>query len=334
MNEPIRPMRVLISIQQPVHAWQIPVEGIARLRERFPDVTFVHATDNDARARGLEECDVAYTWILSAAEVAAAPRLKWVHTSAVAVETIALPELFARGVIVSNSRGVQATPIAEHVLAVLLALAKRLPFVLEQQRERRWAQNDFQGDRLPWLLRGRTLGLVGVGTIGSQIAQLASAFGMHVMAVRRRADGGDVAAVHEMLAYRDLDALLGRADAIVIAAPLTPETTNMIGAAQFARMKRGAVLVNVGRARIIDHNALVDALRSGHLGGASLDVFPQEPLPADHPLWTAPNVILTPHTSGFRQGHWEEVIDLFGDNLERFRRGESVRFRVDPALGY
>src|SRR4029078_3912644 len=107
-----------------------------------------------------------------------------------------------------------------------------------------------------------------------------------------------------------------------------------IGAAQMARMKRGAVLVNVGRAKIIDEGALVEALRSGHLGGASLDVYHQEPLPPDDPLWTLPNVVLTPHTSGFRQGHWDHVIDLFSENLRRYRNGEAVRFRVLPELGY
>jgi phosphoglycerate dehydrogenase-like enzyme len=327
-------MRVLISIQQPVKAWQIPVEGVERLRARFPDISFVHATDEGSRAEGLADCDVAYTWILSAAEVAAAPRLKWVHTSAVAVETLALDDLFARGIIVSNSRGVQATPIAEHVFAVMLALAKRLPFILESQRSSRWVQNELLGERLPWLLRRRTLGLIGVGTIGSQIALLGDAFGMHVLGLRRRPESTQQPGVHEMLAPGDLDTLLQRADVLVIAAPLTPETINMIGAPQLARMKRGAVLINVGRARILDHAALVDALASGHLGGAALDVFPQEPLPPGDPLWSAPNVILTPHTSGFRQGHWDDVIELFADNIARFRRGESIRFRIDPALGY
>jgi phosphoglycerate dehydrogenase-like enzyme len=327
-------MNVLISIQQPVKAWQIPPDGVERLRARFPQVSFVHATDETARATGLADCDVAYTWLLSAAEVASATRLKWVHTSAVAVETLALAELFARDVIVSNSRGVQAAPIAEHVFAVMLALAKQLPFVLEHQRGARWVQNELIGERLPWLLRRRTLGLIGVGTIGSQIALLADAFGMHVVGLRRRAASAQVPGVHEMLGSDHLDTLLRRADVVVIAAPLTPETNTMIGAAQLARMKRGAVLINVGRARIIDHGALVEALASGHLGGAALDVFPQEPLPPDDPLWGAPNVIVTPHTSGFRQGHWDEVIDLFADNLQRFRRGEPVRFRVDPALGY
>jgi phosphoglycerate dehydrogenase-like enzyme len=229
---------------------------------------------------------------------------------------------------------VQATPIAEHVFAVMLGLAKQLPFILENQRERRWVQNEVSGDRLPFLLSGRTLGLIGVGTIGSEIALLGEAFGMHVAAVRRRASTETLPGVHEMLSYRDLDTLLPRADVLVIAAPLTPETTSMIGAPQLARMKRGALLINVGRARIVDHVALNDALRSGHLGGASLDVFHREPLPSDDPLWSAPNVILTPHTSGFRQGHWDDVIELFAENLRRFEAGEPLRFRVEPSLGY
>lgn len=327
-------MKALISIQQPVRAWQIPVDVVETLRQRFPDINFLHATDDEARARGLADCDIAFTWILSTKDLAEAPRLRWLHSSAVAVETLCLPELFARGILVSNSRGVQSTPIAEHVLAVLLALAKQLPFVIDRQRERRWAQNDVFGDRLPWLLKGRTLGLIGIGTIGSEIARLASAFGMQVIALRRRVESGVIAGVHELLPPGSLDAVLARADVLVIAAPLTPETFHLIGASELTRMKRGAVLINVGRAKIVDHAALSAALRSGHLGGASLDVFHREPLPPDDPLWTLPNVLLTPHTSGFRHGHWNDVIDLFSDNLRRFQMGEAVRFRVEPELGY
>lgn len=325
---------VLISIQQPVVAWQIPEAEVARLRHAFPHITFLYATDADARARGLEMCDIAYTWILSPDELVRAPQLKWVHTSAVAVETLCLPELFARGVLVSNTRGVQAKPIAEHVLACVLALAKQLPFVFEQQRQARWAQNDFAGDRLPWLLRGRTLGLIGVGTIGEEIARLATAFGMHVIATRRRPDLGQSTHVAEVLPTSSLDILLQRSDVLVIAAPLTPETEELIGADEIARLKPGAVLVNVGRARILQTDALIEALRSGHLSGAALDVFPKEPLPPDHPLWTCPNVILTPHTSGFRQGHWGDALDLFAENLRRFEQGGQLRFRVMPDLGY
>jgi phosphoglycerate dehydrogenase-like enzyme len=327
-------MTVLVSIQQPVRAWQIPDEAVAVLRQRFPRVSFVHATDAEARRRALATCEVAYTWILSAAELAQAPLLRWVHSSAVAVETLCLPELFARGILVSNSRGVQAIPIAEHVLAVTLALAKQLPFALEHQRSSRWVQNDFGGERLPWLLRGRTLGLIGLGTIGREIARLAAAFGMRVVALRRRPDAGPIADVHQVLPPSALDVLLAAADVVVIAAPLTPETDRLIGARELARMKPQAILVNVGRARILDTDALVDALAARRLGGAALDVFPQEPLPEDHPLWTCPNVLLTPHTSGFRQGHWDDVIDLFSENLRRFERGEELLYSVRAEWGY
>jgi phosphoglycerate dehydrogenase-like enzyme len=157
-------MQVLISIQQRVPQWQIPEVSARSLMARFPDVRFSYATTEDERARGLESADAAYTWILSAAELARAPRLQWVHSSAVAVETFCLPEMFARGIRVSNTRGVQAVPIAEHVLAVLFAFAKQLPFTLANQQQARWAQHEYVGARLPWLLAGRTLGLIGVGT--------------------------------------------------------------------------------------------------------------------------------------------------------------------------
>ena len=327
-------MKVLISIQQPVKQWQIPVDGVDTLRKRFPHVRFIHATTPEQRADGLPDCDIAYTWILKDDEAAKATKLKWVHTSAVAVETLCLPELFARGIAVSNTRGVQAVPIAEHVMAVTLALAKQISFVVESQLRASWAQNAFIGERLPWLLKGRTLGLIGVGTIGSEIAKRAEAFGMRVIALRRRPAYGTIGHVERVYGKEELAEFLGQCHVLAICAPLTPETHSMMGATQFAQLPKGAVVINVGRARIIDTDALMGALESGHLGGASLDVFPQEPLPSDHPLWKTPNVILTPHTSGFRQGHWDEVIDLFGDNLDRFLRGEPLKFQVQPDLGY
>ena len=131
-----------------------------------------------------------------------------------------------------------------------------------------------------------------------------------------------------------LEEMLGHCDALVIAAPLTPHTSHLIDRTALAALRPGAVVVNVGRAAILDSVALIDALRSGHLAGAALDVFPEEPLPAEHPLWSAPNLIVTPHTSGFRQGHWDEVVDIFADNLQRYASGEPLRFEVDPQLGY
>ena len=326
-------MRVLISIQQPVTQWQIPPAGVETLRRRFPHVEFIYATTDEERAEGLKSCDVAYTWILKAPELATAPNMKWVHTSAVAVETLCLNELFARDIVVTNTRGVQAVPIAEHVMAVVLALSKQLPFALANQRAARWAQNEFIGERLPWLLKGKTLGVIGVGTIGTAIASRASAFGMEVIAMRRRV-GTPIQGIDRIYGPEQLYQFLSLCDVLVIAAPLTPQTHSLLGAAQFEQMPKGAIVVNVGRAKIIDTDALVDALKSGHLGGAALDVFPQEPLPSQHPLWKTPNVILTPHTSGFRHGHWDEVIELFAENIERFERGEPLKFAIDPQSGY
>jgi phosphoglycerate dehydrogenase-like enzyme len=327
-------MKVLVSIQQPVPQWQIPPGCVDVMRGRFPDVDFVYATREPDRADGLRRCEIAFTWHLSEAELGTAARLQWVHTSAVAVETLCLPQLFDRGIVVSNTRGVQAVPIAEHVMAVVLALAKQIPFTLDNQRRAAWRQLDYVGERQPWLLSGRTLGLIGIGTIGAAVAARASAFGMRVLALRRRAGAVAVHGAPDVELAPDLDALLAAADVLVIAAPLTPATEGMIGSTEIARLKRGAVLVNIGRARILDTGALVDALESGHLGGASLDVYPLEPLPPDHPLWSCPNTILTPHTAGFRQGHWDDAIDVFSENLRRWRQGEDVLFRVRPELGY
>ena len=199
------------------------------MRERFPAIQFIHATTPEQRADGLHDCDAAYTWILNAGELAQAPKLRWVHTSAVAVETLCLPELFARGIAVSNTRGVQAVPIAEHVMAVVLALAKQLPFVIENQQQARWAQNEFIGERLPWLLNGRTLGLIGVGTIGSEIAKRAEAFGMRVIALRRRPAYGVIGHVERVYGRDELEDFLGQCYVLVIAAPLTPETHSTDG---------------------------------------------------------------------------------------------------------
>jgi len=327
-------MQVLISIQQRVPQWQIP-EGMARaLMARRPDLQFTYATTDEMRREGLRTAEVAFTWILSEHELTEAPRLQWVHTSAVAVETLCLTALTARGVRVSNTRGVQAVPIAEHVLAMLLAFSKQVPFLLERQREARWAQAECTGPRLPWLLQGRTLALVGLGTIGEALAARAAALGMRVIAQRRDPAGRVVDGVAEVFGPADLHAMLSQADAVVVAAPLTPATAGMFDTAAFAAMKPGGVFINVGRARMVDTEALMAALESGQLSGASLDVFPEEPLPAAHPLWRCPNVVLTPHTSGFRQGHWDEVVAVFEENLDRFLSGRPLRYEVQPARGY
>lgn len=327
-------MTILVSIQQPVAAWQIPPAAVERLRARLDDHEILYARSGQERADGLARCDVAFTWVLAATELATASRLRWVHSSAVAVGTLCLPELAARGILVSNSRGIQSTPIAEHVFALLLALTRRLPLAFERQREAVWAQNEFGDAMQPAILRGQSLGIIGLGSIGTEVARLGAAFGMRVRAVRRDPAKGTPPHVQHVAGADGLDALLADADVVVVAAPLTDETDALIDRRRIGLMRTGARLINVARGPLVDGEAVAEALASGHLGGAGLDVFAEEPLPAGHPLWRAPNLVLTPHTSGFRARHWDAVVDQFAEDVRRFEAGAPVQWPVDPRLGY
>ena len=327
-------MTILVSIQQDVAAWQVPGGHVEQIRRALPQHDVRHATTPAERAAGLAACDVAFTWLLEAEELAAAPRLRWVHSPAVAVGTLCLDALAARGASVSNSRGVQATPIAEHVFALVLALTRRLPMALDRQREARWSQNEFEGPLRPVTLRGQCLGVVGLGSIGAEVARLGVAFGMDVVAVRRDPTRESPAGVRAVWGADALDRLLAEADVVVIATPLTGETEAMFDAARIGRMRPGARLINIARGQLVDGVALAAALRSGHLAGAALDVVAREPLPADDPLWRAPNLILTPHTSGYRPTHWDDVAALFVENVRRWDAGQPLLWPVDPARGY
>lgn len=327
-------MNVLIYISWPVKAWCIPDTQVAALRQRFPEIGFVHVADLDAARRVIADVDVAFTPFLTPDIVAAASRLRWVHSSASAVEgLLPLRELSARGITVTNSRGVQAIPMAEHVMGGLLVLTRRYDRMLAAQRDRRWIQNDLIDD-WPTVLHGRTMTIVGLGTIGTEIAKRAHAFGMKITGIRRRTDESRPPFVERVLSPDQLDESLRGCDVLVLAAPAVASTQRMIRAEQLALLNPGALVVNVARGQIIDETALIEALETRRVGGAVLDVFDREPLDASSPLWSIPNVVITPHSSGFRATHWDEVIALFGDNLRRFRQGDSLRNVVDPAAGY
>ena len=327
-------MRVLIFISWPVKAWCIDDAHVATLRERFPDIDFVYAaTAQDAR-RHVEDVDVAFTPFMTPEMVAAAPRLRWVHSSAAAVEgLLPLADLAGRSVVVTNSRGVQAIPMAEHVIGGLLVLSRRFDRTLDAQRDRRWIQNDLSDD-WPWMLRGQTMTIVGLGTIGVEVAKRAQAFGMSVTGVRRRATEPRPSFVDRVFGSDQLNEALAGSDVLVLSAPGVASTQRMIGAEQLALLNDGAVVVNVARGQIIDEGALRNALASGKLRGAVLDVFDREPLDEASPFWSMPNVVITPHTSGFRASHWDEVTDLFTENLRRFQSEETLLNPVDTAAGY
>jgi phosphoglycerate dehydrogenase-like enzyme len=327
-------MKVLVYISWPVKAWCIGDDHVKALRERFPDVTFAHETTLDAAGRTLEDSDIAFTPFLKPETIPPARRLRWVHSSAAAVEgLLPLAALAAQGITVTNSRGIQAIPMAEHVMGGLLMLSRRFTRTFDAQREHRWIQNDLCDD-WPWMLHDKAMTIVGLGTIGLEVAKRAHAFGMRVTGVRRRADGPRPDYVDRVLSPDHLTEALDGCDVLVLSAPGVAATHRMVGARELALLNPGAILINVARAQIVDDTAMRNALQNGQLGGAVLDVFEREPLEAENPLWSMPNVVVTPHSSGFRASHWTDVVDLFTDNLRRFQRGEPLRNIVDTGAGY
>ncbi|MEO7362529.1 MAG: D-2-hydroxyacid dehydrogenase [Gemmatimonadaceae bacterium] len=327
-------MRILIHIQWPVIAWSIPDTHAAELYSQFPEIEFVRAHNMADAAAAIVDVDAAFTPILTPEMVTSAPRLRWVHSSAAAVEgLLPLSTLLERNVLVTNSKGIQAVAIAEHVMGGMLMLSRKFNRTLEAQRERRWMQNDLTND-WPWLLSGKQMTIVGLGSIGIEIAKRATAFGIHVTGVRRNIAAPKPLCVDRVVGADQLDSALDNCDLLVLSAPGVGSTHRMIGASQIARLNRGALLVNVARAGIVDDVIMRAALESGQLGGAVLDVFEREPLDPNDGLWAMKNVVLTPHSSGFRATHWDDVRDLFAENLRRYQRGEELLHQVDLIAGY
>lgn len=327
-------MNVLVAIHHRVAAWTIPLAHVDELRRRFPHINFLHSHDRDSDIALAPTADVAFALGLSTDAVEHAARLRWLHCSAHAVGHFPLADLAAKDVLVTNSRGIQSTPIAEHVMGGLLALARRLPQSFRRQGEHAWLPNELVGDATPWLISGKTMGIIGLGTLGQAIAVRAKAFGMRVVGMRRSPEREGPAGVDEVVGRSDLDRMVKVADVIVLAAPWTASTDQILDAAAIAKMKRTAIVINVARGQLVDESALATALSLGRLGGAVLDVFTVEPLPPTSPFWSMPNVIITPHTAGFRAGHFDAVIELFAENLQRFEQGSTVLNVVDLKVGY
>ena len=257
----------------------------------------------------------------------AAPKLRWYHSVGAGVEDlVGVREFRDRGIALTNNSGSYDIQIAEHALAFILAGAKQLHVYRDQQARRNWTEH--RQDEL----RGSTLVVYGLGSIGAEIARLGAALGMRVIGVRRRVEA--VEGVERIVAPELLADVAAEADYLAIAAPLTRATRGAISKDVIARMKKTAWIVNIARGAIVDEDALVDALRAGRLGGAGLDAFITEPLPADHPLWTLENVMISPHSSNSSPHVRERTLALFTENLRRFKAGEDLLNRVDFEAGY
>jgi phosphoglycerate dehydrogenase-like enzyme len=288
---------------------------------------------HDEDDAALEEARVLFRGGLSAEVLehllTRTPNLRWIHSVSAGVERVAIPGVLSRGLVVTNGRGVFSRPIAEYVVMMLLAVARRLPQLLELQRERTW--QPLGGRELSEL----TLGIVGYGSIGADVAALLLPFGTRIVATRRHPERGAGGATNvELLPRERLSELLRASDVVLVALPLTEETAGVIGADELQQMRPTAWLMNIARGRLVDEAALRRALEAGWIGGAVLDVFNEEPLPPDSPLYGTPNLVLTPHSSWASDRVADRSIELFADNLRRFLAGEPLHNVVDLEAGY
>ncbi len=339
----------------PILSARVRSQDLDRIRVAAPGSRIVNLSVEGLADGPVEDVEVLLRgWLSSEAFgrlLARAPDLRWVHSATSGVERALTPAARELGITVTNARGVFTRPIAEHVLMLILAISRRLPQLLELQRERTW--QPLQGVEL----RELTIGIVGYGSIGRAVASLAGAFGARVIAQRRnpeRADdppgpgspagsaGADdegdafpfVPAPARIVGPDGLHELLAASDIVVLAAPLTAQTESMINADALAAMGREAWIINVARGRLIDDRALLEALREHRIGGAALDAFREEPLPSNSPFYDLPNVIVTPHTAWSSARVLDRSIDLFCENLRRFAAGDELRNVVDPGAGY
>ena len=319
---------------------------LARLSAVSPDL---RVRREDADAADYSRTDVLYAG-MPPRDLSRAPNLRWVQLHMAGVDGIAAHPIYTESAIpLTTTSGVHAATIAEYAMTVLLALAHRVPRMIEWHAKGAWPPDEKRWPLfVPTEVRGATLGIIGYGSIGREIARIAkTAFAMRVLACKRdpsrRADAGyslpgtgdpDGVLPDEWFSPAALVEVLGRSDAVVMAAPLTPETRYMIGAREIAAMKPGAYLVNVGRGASVDEVALARALAERRIAGAAIDVFAEEPPPAGHPLYALDNVIVSPHVSGFLPSYDDRCSELFAENLRRYLAGAPLLNLVDRTKGY
>ena len=339
-----RPINVLIaSYLEPAH-----VERIRAVSERLQVVyepqllppprypadhtsIITRSAEDEARWRALlAEAEVLFDFDHTNRQALPelAPRLRWVQATSAGIGQFVQRMGYAErmpGVTYTTASGVHAQPLAEFCAMAMLMFSRNYWQMQRLQAERRWERFGATD------LAGRTLAVLGAGRVGTAVARLGKALGMTVLGVKRTVAGSDPAAVgcDELYGPEQLGEVLPRAEFLVIITPHTPATDRLIGAAELAMLPQGAVLINIGRGQVIDEAALIDALRTGHLGGAALDVFENEPLPAESPLWDLPNVLVSPHSASTSDRENARLTDLFCDNLRRYIAGEPLRNVLD-----
>jgi len=339
MTDAARPGREPAAIAlTPILSARYREEDLARIRAAAPGARLVSVSLEGLSDSPLDDVEVLLRGPMPAATfdrlLARCPKLGWVHSATAGVERVLTSEAGERDLTITNARGVFSEPIAEYTMMMVLAVVRRLPELFELQRERTWQPLPARE------LRQVTIGIVGLGSIGRAVAHLATAFGARVIATRRDPDrGGDASdaipeGLDRILSHHQLPDLLAESDFVVLALPLTASTNKLMDSRRLSMMKPGSWLINVARGRLVDQGALLRALRDGPLEGAVLDTLWEEPLAPSSPLWDAPGLIVTPHTSWSSGRVLDRSIELFCENLTRYRDGREMLNLVDPRAGY
>jgi phosphoglycerate dehydrogenase-like enzyme len=329
---PIR--KLLIFVHHRFEQWNAPDWFPSRLRQEFPQVTVVHLHDYKRVDEEIVDAEIAISWSIRPEQIPAAKKLRWIHSPAAAVHQLMFPELVNSDIILTNAREVHGPVVAEHVIALIFALAKKIPDSVRLQEKHVWGQQ-ILWDAQPRVreVAGSTVGMVGLGSIGRPVVKSAKALGMRVIAVREHPEKGSEGA-DVVFGPAQIGEVFRQADYIVLAAPVTAGTKAIANVERLALMKPDSCLINVGRGPLVDESALANALREKKIGGAALDVFPKEPLAADSPLWDVPNLLITPHTAALTDKLWERHYRLFAENLRRYLNGQQLLSVVDKWKGY
>ena len=329
--------------------WTMTKEAERRVRDGAPpgwDIYFVQAQtssdgdgprgSSDEVMREIPRADVYLGFGIPRPLYLAAKRLRWVHSAAAGVGNALYPEMLESDVVLTNSAGVHAIPIAEYIVAGVLYFFRGLDISAEQQRRSEWNKQPFVGEQSPLReVGGACVLIVGTGGIGSEAARRLSALGARCVGARRRVSLGAPDGFERVISFEMIDQELRSADVVVLAAPLTEQTRGILDARRMDLLRESAIVVNVARGALLDETALIDRLRAGRLRGAVLDVFREEPLASDSPLWQLRSALVTPHISPVSPGRfWVRELDLFLDNWRRFVRDEPLRNLVDKHAGY
>ncbi len=323
-REPIS--RVVVALgQEPV--------DISLLEQRFPDIEFINITGDQLAERAPEADALLVGWVGIPLSRESMPNLKWIQTAGAGVEGLIGQGLVGEGIVLTNGSGVMAPNMAEFVIGLMVGFARQFPALMRAQERQEWKPG--LGLDSFFELGGQQVVFVGMGDIAQETAKRLAGFGMNAIGVRRSAGGGEPPlGIDRVVSIAELDEVLPLADHVISSVPSTSETRHLFNAERFAHFKPGSYFYNLGRGTSVVQDDLIAALKSGHLAGAGLDVTDPEPLPPDHPLWKAPNVVITGHTSGMTPRFRGRVIELFAENLERWRSEQSLRNYVQIDRGY